>query len=426
VESASLKFLAAIVCFLTIAAAAQAQILSATARAKQLIEAGQLGLAEYVLSEQKQDDLEILFLEGQVQTLQEHWAEAENFYRKFLDIKPETPRVRLELARALFEEGDYVASEYQFRFAIAGGLPDTVTQNVNVYLDKIQQRKRWTAEISAGTIADDNMGHSPNISSVTLFGLSFLLSQQAKQKGGFGVTVTASAEYAAPLDERIKLRTGITFDRHDYQNKPFDDMQVQTYIGPQYLGDGWEVSFLAFALDRWFSNDPFYNGPGVRVEANWNVSNHNRLGAYVQSADLWYPRRHFLNGVQIDWAIVDIYAFDAANYVQATLGTGRQYTIDQSFTNSYGRFALGYGGDLPLGITVYAEPSITYFSYDAQTLGQDRRDWFVSTSLIIAKRDWNIFGFKPQSTIGYQHDESTVKLNSFDRKFVQLGLTRKF
>ncbi len=413
-------------CAASPAATDAAAQLPAIDTAKSLIEAGALRDAQDLLAAQDQGDPEVLFLEAQIDGRRGQWREAERLYRRILADHPALARARLELGRALAEQGNDVAAEFQFRLALAGDLPPPVARNVSAFLDSIRQRRRWSADLSAGALADSNMNRSTSQSTVDIFGLSFILSQEARQKSGFGFTFSAAGEYAAPAAEGLKVRSGVTFFRNDYQGGQFDDMQVQGYAGPQVTTGRSDASLLALVLKRWYGNAPYYEGYGVRAEAGSNTTDRLRLDTFVQVARLWYPRREFLDGYQVDMAVTPSYALSPASFARGLLGFGHQDTQDAAWRNNYGRASLGYGRDLGWGISSYAEFGAAYFVYDGRIFDQNRRDWLLSAAVTFTAFGWNVAGFWPQTTVGYQRNLSTVDLFTFDRAFVQIGVTRHF
>lgn len=400
--------------------------LSPVEAARLLVADGQLDAADQLLSRQDQHDPEVLFLEGQVAGLRHDWATAEKRYRKILDDHPELARARLELARALYEQGKDIAAEWHFRRALAENLPEPVVGNVNTYLQSIKQRKRWSLDVSAGLLPDTNINRGPSADQVQLFGLPFVLDQQAKQKSGVGASIFVNGEYDAPLSERTRLRSGASFFRNDYPTGKFDDMQVKPYLGPQVIGAWGEASLLGFAVKRWYGNAPYYEGAGARAEFGWNATQRYRLDVGLEFAKLHFPRREFLDGYQLDLSTGHTYWLTPSSYVRGILGGGYQETRLNAFQNKYVRGGVGYGRDLPWGLSVYLEPSVIQFWFDGTTFGQVRNDTFVVASLTATKRDWDFFGFAPTLTLAYQRNMSTVDVFSYDRELFQLGLTRRF
>ena len=62
----------------------------------------------------------------------------------------ETPglvRVRLELARAFYLKGEDGLARRHFEAVLAGGVPDEVAANVNLFLEEIRSRGRWSFNV---------------------------------------------------------------------------------------------------------------------------------------------------------------------------------------------------------------------------------------------------------------------------------------
>jgi len=407
-------------------AAAATITLTAVDAARLLIADGQLDRAEQVLRQQDQRDPQVLFLEGQIAGLRGDWAAAEQRYRKILDDHPDLARARLDLGRALYEEGNDIAAEWHFRRALAEDLPEPVIGNVNNYLESIRERKRFTFDLAAGLLPDSNINRGPSAQQVQLFGLPFVLDQQARQKSGVGASLSLDGEYDAPLSARTRLRSGVSFYRTEYPGGQFDDMQAKPYMGPQVIGPWGEASLLGFVVKRWYGNADYYQGAGARAELGWNATRHYRMELSLEFAKLHFPDRDFLDGYQLDLSTAHTYWLTPSTYIRGIFGAGYQETRLSAFQNDYMRGGVGYGHDLPWAISVYVEPSVIQFWFDGTTFGQVRNDTFVVGSLTATKRNWDIFGFAPTLTVAYQRNMSTVDVFSFDREVFQLGLTRRF
>ena len=71
---------------------------------------------------------------------------------------PGLVRVRLELARAFFLKGEDDLARRHFEQVLAGGVPDEVAANVNLFLDEIRSRGRWSIHGGFAIAPDTNIG----------------------------------------------------------------------------------------------------------------------------------------------------------------------------------------------------------------------------------------------------------------------------
>lgn len=372
---------------------------------------------------------EAVFLLGEIDDRKGKHAAAAACYRKILADHPGLVRVRLDLARALFEMHDDDAAEYHFRLVLAEpGLPQSVIDNVYRYLTAIRKRKRFVFFLNFGVAPDTNVNAAPALDHVTLFGLPFTLSEPAKQKSGVGVVVSANGEYHAPVAPDLRLRAGTSLYRADYPGGDFDDMQFRADIGPQLLFPRGDVSVLAVLAKRWFGNDPYNEGYGGRIEASRMATDRLRLEGYVEGLSLRYHTQTFLDGFTVNGVLFATYGLTSRSFGRLIVGVGTERTDAPAFANNSVRLGVAYGEDFPYGITAYLEPDVTISQYDAVNVafGKRREDRLYSVRLALNKRDWQVAGFSPVVSYTFTHNSSNIDFYGFDRHQFELGMTREF
>ena len=406
--------------------------LSVTDAARLAISFGDLKAAEDILLialRAEPSSTDALFLIGEVETRQGNYEKAIPYYRRILVDHPELVRVRLDLARALFEIRDDEAAEYHFRLALAApDLPASVIDNVYRYLAAIRQRKRYVFVFEAGVAPDSNINAAPALNQVTLFGLPFTLSEPAKQKSGVGLVVSTNGEYLFPLAPDVRLRTGASLYRADYAGGQFDDMQLRTDVGPQFLFGRSDLSVLAIFAKRWFGNEPYNEGHGGRIEASRLVTDRLRIEGYIEGLDLSYHSQTFLDGFGVDGVLFSTYGLSSSSFVRLITGAGTQRTQSDAFSNFSLRLGVAYQRDFPYGITAYVEPDVTWSQYDAinPIFGVRRHDTLVSARLALNKRDIQLFGFSPLVSYTFSRNLSNIDFFGFTRNQFELGVTREF
>ncbi len=373
---------------------------------------------------------EALFLMGEVESRQENYDKAVPYYRRILVDHPELVRVRLDLARALFESHDDEAAEYHFRLVLAQpDLPQSVVDNVYRYLAAIRERKRYIFFLKLGVAPDTNINAAPALNQVMLFGLPFTLSEPAKQKSGVGLVVSTNGEYLTPLAPDIRLRTGASLYRAEYPgSSAFDDMQLRLDAGPQFLFPRSDVSVLAVLAKRWFGNDPYNEGHGGRIEASHLFTDRLRLEGYIEGLDLSYHTQTFLDGFGVDGVLFSTYGLNSSSFVRLITGAGTQRTQSDAFSNYSLRLGVAYQQDFPYGVTAYLEPDVTLTQYDATNVlfGKRRHDTTVSARLALNKRDLQLFGFSPVLSYTFSRDISNIDFFGFVRNQFEIGLIRDF
>jgi outer membrane protein len=350
-------------------------------------------------------------------------------YRAILVDHPEFVRVRLDLARALFELHDDDVAYYHFELALAApDLPPEVVENVHRFLTEIRRRKRYAGTIDVGVAPDTNENVAPAASEVTIFGLPFQLTQAARPQSGVGLSSSGSGEYFAPLAADVRWRAGASFYSLDYPKGQFDDTQIRLTTGPQFfVGDG-DVSLLAVAAKRWYGNDPYSYGSGGRVAAGDRLSDRVRLDGYIEGLSVWYHADSFLNGFSVYGVLFTTYGLSSDSFIRLITGAGTDRTQSTFFSDHWVRLGVGYQRDFLFGITGYVEPDVLVAQYDAASaaFGPRRHDVLSTVRLSLNKRDFAFFGFSPLLSYTYYHNVSNIALFGYVRNQFELGVTRDF
>jgi tetratricopeptide (TPR) repeat protein len=228
------------------------------------------------LAEVKPNDPQVLFLLGLLDIQDKDFESAIHRFHKILVSQPKSVRVRLELARAYFLNGEYGNAENQFRFARAGKLPPTVLANIDKFLNQIRQLKTVSYGFSVAIAPDSNLNAAPAISAVTLYGLPFQLSSQAQQTSGIGLALDMSGELAPRIAKRVKLRMGALLHRSQYRATAFDDMTLTAYVGPRLTLKRWDFNLFGSVSRRWFGDHVFTNIYGATADATYYIN--TRMG----------------------------------------------------------------------------------------------------------------------------------------------------
>jgi outer membrane protein len=401
--------------------------------AKIAITAGNYVVAADILTLALNEDpasTDALFLMGELESRQRKFADAIPYYRKILVNHPDLVRVRLDLARALFECQEDDQAEYNFHLALAeGNLPNTVIDNVEWYLKILRSRKHFVWDLNFGLAPDTNINAAAAADHVNILGLPFALSQQARQQSGVGVTATVQGEYRYDLQPDLRLRTGALLYRLEYpSNTIFDDMQARVYAGPQWLFKDGDFSVLGVGAERWYGNHPYSVNAGGRLEGQYWLNKQLLWSSYLEGLNSSYHDQTFLEGYYLDHANFLSYYIDPASFVRGTAGVGYQDTQSPVFTNWYYRLGLAYQREFIWGITANVSPQVEWWYYKGNDplAGMRRRDRQYYVSLSVYKRDFTIFGFSPVFTYSYTTNQSNDPLFKYNRNQFQIGFTRQF
>lgn len=408
-----------------------AVVLSEIENAKGLIGAGRLDEAKAALdalAANQPDDPEVSFLLGIVAMMEKDYEAAIGHFRSILVDKPDAERVRLELARAYYLKGDYDASAREFRFARAGDVPPTVAENIDHYLAAMRESKDWSYDLSFAIAPDSNINAAPSIRQIDLFGLPFLLSDDARRASGLGLALDAGGEWSPAIADGLKLRAGVQTHRLEYSNDSFDDMTISAYAGPRFSFGRINVSALMTGFRRWFASELYEEGRGGRLEFNWYPTARWQLTTSAEAQSVTYPGRSSMNGPVSSLNASISYSLTPSSAMRALGGFVHQEAESAVYANNARQLAVGYYQEFPAGFSAYVEPG--YFWSDFQApygiFGVTRRDRTFTSRLDVMNRRIDVFGFSPRLSYIYTRQRSTIELFDYDRNRFEIAVAKSF
>ena len=113
-------------------------------------------------------------------------------FHTMLVANPGLVRVRLELARAFYLKGEDGLARRHFEAVLAGGVPDAVAANVNLFLEEIRSRGRWSFNVGFALAPDSNIGAGSEERTIYIpvFGQPLPFERDAEELTSSGVGVS--------------------------------------------------------------------------------------------------------------------------------------------------------------------------------------------------------------------------------------------
>jgi hypothetical protein len=396
-----------------------------------LIQANRLEDAKRVLAlslQQNANDFEAIFMLGLIAVAEQQYDAAIAYFRQILATEPERERVRLELARAFFLQGDYDNAERNFRFARAGDLPDEVRANIDQYIAVIQRTKRWSYDVLFSLADDTNVNGATTAHQVDIYGLPFTLSDDARQTSGVGIMFDVGGEWSPLLSDRVKARLGARLRRLEYGGGDFDDMTVTLYAGPTLLLRRWQFDLIATGFQRWYGNSPYNYGIGGRTAALYALTPRVQIGVGLNAQSVTYETAIDYDGPVTSADLSLGYTITPSSVIRFTGGIGEQHAKVPALANTSHWIAVNYYRDLPWGFSAGLEPAFYWSNYNAPlaAFGVTRQDKTWAIRLDLLNRRLEFRGFTPRLSFIYVNQSSNVDLYRYSRSQVQIGLTRQF
>ncbi len=156
--------------------------------------------------------------------LQRHQAAAIEF-RRILDEKPNTARVRLELARMQTMLGNLGAARKELRAAQAAGLPPAVEQLVRFYSNALNARKPLGGSIEVTLAPDSNINRATRSDTLgTVIG-DFALDEDAQAKSGIGLDLQGQGYFRLGIEADTDLLVRASSSATLYRESEFNDIR---------------------------------------------------------------------------------------------------------------------------------------------------------------------------------------------------------
>jgi outer membrane protein len=397
---------------------------------KAAIESGNYKAARTVLNELLKESpgaVDANFYIGVLERREGNLTKAAKHFRTILVDHPGLHRVRLDLATTLFELQEDKSAEFHFQQLLAADIPDQVRQDIERFLAAIRSRKRYDVNLQFAIAPDTNINAASGVREVTLFGLPFR-TEDTEEESGVGITATIGGEYRHRINELWRVRSQAVLFRRDYKGDQFDDMTIRAGVGPQLLLPEWDISLLGVVTRRWYGNDKYNYGEGLRLETDYTGFERWRFDTYLEYLNLHYDEFPFRDSSIAALTLVPSYYISTTSSLSPILGASLEDAASDVFSNTGYRVGLGVFQELPYGISFYIQPEYFDFHYEEEdeAFQSTRHDKTKRMLLSIYRRTWIFFGVSPVFTYIYTDNRSNQELYSYKRHQFQIGFTSRF
>ncbi|MCI5047918.1 MAG: surface lipoprotein assembly modifier [Aquisalinus sp.] len=370
----------------------------------------------------KVDLTQVRFLTGLVAVGRKDFVAAEEYFRSILDNNPDLIRVRLELARSLYEQQKDGAAAYHFQYVLGNGLPEETKALVRQFLRRIEARKVFHLQLGTAIVPNSNINNGPKDDTVTVFGLPFQLDDAAQKQSGTGLSTSLNVAAFPKLTDRLRLETRAGARVVDYSNADFDDVFMSFEIGPRLQTKKATVSVLGAFSKRWFGGERFSRSHGMRMVLTTPLSDRMRFSVRSSYAQVDYSSNPNRSGPVYSGAVSMQRVMDK----RTVAGLGFQVTREEANANNLKnhqyRLNAFISRELPWGITAQVAPD--YYVRDFQS--SSRLDETYGLSFRVTKRDWRYHGFAPVFSYAYLKNVSNNPFFNYDRHSADIGVTRNF
>lgn len=351
------------------------------------------------------------------------------WYRALLDEKPDAAAVRIEVALILASMGEERAAASELRRAEATGLPPEVSHAIHNADEIFWNRRPFGVDLSVGIAPDTNINSATSSDTVTLLGLPFQLSDDAKAQSGVGLTFDGSVTVRRPAGKVGRLIMQIGAAGQVYRDGRFNDVTFSASAGPELvLGNGARLRPAVIFGRRFYGVDRLYDFYGLTAVA---LLPSGKSAQFTLSGTLtqfhYAPLRNTQSGPAFTTGIAYDRAFSGRFSARLALSGVWATAIDPQFATK------SLSGDVTLSRdmgqwTLWTRSSYSRLKGDADYafFGVPRDDGVFRADIGLIYRRLSVLGFSPQIKASYLYATSSLPLFRYRRLRSEVSVTKSF
>lgn len=372
-------------------------------------------------------------------------GEAVGVYREFIAGNPNAPMVRLQLAKALFEDKQNEAAADQFDRLQSEEMPEAVKKEIDAYRKALRERDSWQFNASLNMTREQNINQAPRQRRLGEY-LTAEACEEAKSKDPgddcfrgwtFNAPINAAAvNYQIGAEKKWSLRQGyyVTAGADVYgkiypNHTAYNDLIGRVSAGIGYADQRTDVGVTPFHERRFYGNDPYTYTNGVRAHFNrWHTPKIQTLSA-LEIGRLKNNRREYADNQSLLNSHSLVYYANARQYWLLGADWYRERNKDDR-AESFERFGVrgAWGQEWKGGLSTRVQLSTARRNYQEASFfsnGRKRQDKELGATLSFWHRAVHFKGVTPRLTISHHQTLSNDKFHEYgkSRMFVELGKT---
>lgn len=370
---------------------------------------------------------EARFRHGMMLAELSRYREAAERFRSILDEKPDSARVRLELARVLALLGDERSARREVRQAQAAGLPDDVAIVVDQFAAALRSSKPFGGSIEVAMAPDTNINRATAARTLDTVIAPLLLSDDARAQSGVGIKLGAHAYARVPLSDRLAVLPRLSSVGRLYRQGRFNDISGSGLVGLEWRGRANRVTGSAGLGLRWFGSSLYARTETVSVDWAYAAGRRTQLVTSLAASRARYVDNRLQDGAIFDLNLAAEHAFSARSGAVLTLLANRQTARDPGYATASGGLSL-LGWEEVGPMTIYVSGSARRTEGDERLVlfADRRREWLYQATAGATFRQVTFHGLAPTLRASFERNVSSVGIYDYRRLAAEVGVTRAF
>lgn len=269
-------------------------------------------------------------------------------FERVLMIEPSNHHARLELARAYYFLGDYVASKNEFNTVMDVNPPENVQKNIQEFLSLIAEKERKARHlIKAHAVLD--VGYDTNVNSTTDqlivddlpndAVLEFRQDTVAQEDTFYKLSATSSYTYL--LNKKTGLFLDLSAASHDnLDTNEFDTLQLSVKAGPTFAKGSYRLKFPIQYQYLTLDSEEYRNMIMLGVEHTRLLNRKRYLMSFFQVGEMTYPDYETRDATTAVLGLAYAQSKGAQNYLVSLYGGKEDAKEDAGEHNSRDYYGL--------------------------------------------------------------------------------------
>ena len=397
-----------------------------------LFEAGRLGDARAFLEQAEpahdEEAIARLFMLGRIEMRLGLPRAAARRFEEILALRPGLTAARLELATAYYAAGRDGKARYHFEQALADRLSSSVEDEVTRFLDRIDNRRRWSSSVSLALAPETNPARRTASKTVTIGGAPWELDPDSRSSSGTGIRISGGTSFSPPLSEDLTGVFAATGSARLYRRSEWNDVSVAADIGIAVHFDRSAVSGGVRLGRRWLDGDGYSRGIGLWTRGRTLLSSRTRIGIASEIARIDHDDDRIRDGWRLGVRPGLYHALASTTAIEAELDfeitTAREKRLGSRMAGLSVTFAHAFEGGLSIrpGIGV----RFRRFAGRDPIFARTRADATIRPSIAVLHRSLQYQGFAPHLGYSFETARSNIPIHAYRNHAVLLGISRRF
>ena len=395
-----------------------------------LFEAGRLGDARAFLEQAEpandEEAIARLFMLGRIEMRLGLPRAAARRFEEILAVRPGLTAARLELATAYYAAGRDGKARYHFEQALADRLPSSVEDEVTRFLDRIDNRRRWSSSVALAP--ETNPARRTASKTVNIGGAPWELDPDSRSSSGTGVRISGGTSFSPPLSEHLTGVLAATGSARLYRRGEWNDVSVAGDIGIAAPFDRAAVSGGVRLGRRWLDEDGYSRSIGLWTRGRALLSNRTRIGIGSEIARIDHDDDRIRDGWRLGARPCLFHALASTTAIEAELDfeltTAREKRLGSRMAGIGVTLAHAFDG----GLSIRPRIGVRFrrFAGRDPIFAKTRADTTIRPSITVLHRSLQYEGFAPHVGYSFETARSNIPIHAFRNHAALLRISRRF